>query len=214
MAMTREQKNAYQREWVKRNLEKKKEQDRKYREANREKIKAYHKEWRDKNRDHLNEQQREKYKENPEAFKARTDRYREAHQEEVKASRTRYNRENRQKRTDYERNKRQFDPVYKFRSSFTSLVSRYLRKHGYKGKKRTWEVVGCDFNSFLEYISSRFEEGMTLENYGSRSGCWNIDHIIPISTAETDADLERLNHFTNLRPMWARDNYKKANKTT
>ena len=213
MAMTKEQRNAYMREWKKKNREKVSEQNKKYREANREKIKTYHKEWRDSNREHLNEQQREKYKENPESFKARTDRYRETHQEEVKASRTRYNRENRQKRTDYERNKRRSDPVYKFRSSFTSLISQYLRKHGYKGDKRTWKVVGCDFDTFLEYITSQFEEGMTLENYGHKNGCWNIDHIIPICTAKTDEDLERLNHYTNLRPMWATDNYKKSRKT-
>lgn len=213
MAMTKEQRNAYMREWKKKNREKVSEQNKKYREANREKIKTYHKEWRDGNRDHLNERQRERYKENPQAFKERTDRYREAHQVEVRESRAKYNRENRQKRTDYERSKRQSDPVYRFRSSFRSLISSYLRKKGYKGGKGVWEVVGCDFDAFLKYITGQFEEGMTLENYGPRGGCWNIDHIIPICTAETDEDLERLNHYTNLRPMWASDNYKKSQKT-
>jgi hypothetical protein len=213
MAMSKEQRNAYMREWKKKNREKVSVQIKKYREANQEKIKAYHKEWRDGNRERLNEQQREKYKENPQAFKQRTDRYRETHQAEVKEARLRYNRENREKRSAYERNKRQADPVYKFRKSFISLISSYLRKHGYKGGKRTWEVVGCDFGAFLEYIMSQFEKGMTLENYGHKDGCWNIDHIIPICTAETDDDLERLNHYSNLRPMWASENYKKSKKT-
>lgn len=213
MAMTKEQRNAYMREWKKKNREKVSEQNKKYREANREKVKAYHKEWRDSNREHLNEQQREKYKENPQAFKERKDRYVESHLEKVKESRMRYNRENREKRSAYERNKRQSDPVYRFRSSSTSLISQYLRKYGYKGGKRIWEVIGCDFNSFLEYITSQFKEGMTIENYGHKDGCWNIDHIIPICTAKTDEDLERLNHYTNLRPMWSSENYKKSKKT-
>lgn len=211
--MTREEKNAYQREWVKRNRDKKKEQDKKYREANRERIKAYHKEWRDKNRKHLNEKARERYKENPEMYKEIKDRYIASHLDEVKQSRKRYNAENKQKRTDYERTKRQTDPVYRFRTSFRCLINGYLRKRDYKGGKGVWEVVGCDFETFLEYIKNQFAEGMTLENYGHKGECWNIDHIIPISTAKTDEDLERLNHYTNLRPIWASENYKKSKKT-
>lgn len=191
---------------------KKRESDRKYREANKEKIKASHKAWRDKNREKLNEQQRERYKENPQAFKERKDRYVESHLEQVKESRTRYKKENRQKCTDYQRLKRQSDPVYRFRSSFTHLMSLYRRKKGYTGSKGTWEMVGCDFDTFLLYIQNQFEDGMTLENYGHGKGCWNIDHIVPISTAKTDEDIERLNHFTNLRPMWSIDNCKKSRK--
>lgn len=210
--MTREEKNAYQREWVKKNKEKKKEQDRKYREANKEKIEAYHKEWRDKNRDRLNEQQRQRYRENPDAFKERKERYISSHLEQVKESRKRYKMENRQRCTDYERNKRHSDPVYKFRTSFIHLMSLYRKKKGYTGTKGTWEMVGCDFDTFLAHIQSQFEDGMTMENYGHGEGRWNIDHIVPICTAKTDKDIERLNHYSNLRPMWSSDNYKRPRK--
>lgn len=210
--MTREERNAYQREWAKRNKEKKKEQDRKYREKNKEKIKAYHKEWRDQNREHLNEKQRERYKENPQVFKERKDRYVASHREQVDESNRRYREENKQKRTDYERNKRHDDPVYRFRSSVVCLIRGYCRKRNYAGNKGTWEMVGCDFESFLTRIQSQFEDGMTLENYGHGEGKWNIDHIIPISTAKTDEDIERLNHYSNLRPMWSLENYKKSKK--
>jgi hypothetical protein len=213
MAMTREEKNAYQREWTKRNRDKVKEQNKKYREANQEKIKALHKEWRDKNREHLNEKQREKYRENPQAFKESKARYIATHQEQFTESNKRYRAENKQKRTDYERNKRHSDPVYRFRTSARNLIWQYNRRKGYKGNKTVWEMVGCDFDAFLEHITSQFEEGMTLENYGHGDGCWNIDHIIPISTAQTDEDIERLNHYTNLRPLWAIDNYKNLKKT-
>ena len=210
--MTREEKNAYQREWTKKNRDKKREQDRKYREANREKVRATHKAWRDKNQERINEQQREKYKENPQVFSDRAKRYRETHKEQVKESNKRYRQENKQKRTDYERIRRQTDPIYRFRTSFRCLISGYLRKKGYNGGKNVWEVVGCDFDTFLEYIQKQFEEGMTIENYGHSKGCWNVDHIVPIYNAKTDEDLERLNHYSNLRPMWASDNYKRPRK--
>lgn len=213
MAMSKEERNAYMREWNKKNRDKKRESDRKYREAHKDEIKAYHKGWRDSNREHLNEMQRGKYKENPEAFKERKERYVNSHLEQVKESRTRYKKENRQKCTDYERNKRHNDPIYRFRSGARHLIWSYNRKKGYKGGKTVWEMVGCDFDSFLVHIQSQFTEGMTMENYGLSEGCWNIDHIVPISTAETDEDIERLNHYTNLRPMWAIENSKKSRKT-
>lgn len=30
---------------------------------------------------------------------------------------------------------------------------------------------------------------------------WDIDHIIPISTAKTEEDIIKLNHYSNLRPL-------------
>ena len=42
----------------------------------------------------------------------------------------------------------------------------------------------------------------------------HIDHIVPISTASTEEEVIALNHFTNLRPMWARDNMVKGAKVT
>lgn len=191
---------------------KKREYDKEYRKANRERIYAAHKAWRDKNADHVREKARENYHKNPQAQKARKDKYQASHIEQVKESRHKYKVENRQRYADYEREKRHSNPEYRFKTSFVHLMSLYRKKTGYTGGKGTWEMVGCDFETFLAHIQSQFEEGMTMDNYGHRGGCWNIDHIVPISTAKTNDDIERLNHYTNLRPMWASDNYKKNKK--
>ena len=39
---------------------------------------------------------------------------------------------------------------------------------------------------------------MSWENYGV---VWDIDHIIPLSTALTEEDVLKLNHYTNLQPL-------------
>ena len=44
-------------------------------------------------------------------------------------------------------------------------------------------------------------------NYG-----WDIDHIIPVSKGITENDIIKLNHHTNLRPLWAFDNLSKGSK--
>lgn len=206
--MTREEKNAYQREWNKKNREKKKAQNKKYRETHKEQIKECHKKWREKNRDRINEKSREKYKENPQLFYERKKKYVENNREKVQQQNHNYKIKNRKKCTDYAREKRHNDPRYRLSSNLNSLIGQYTRGKGYKGDKSIREIIGCDIDFFIEHLKSRFIEGMTLENYGE----WTIDHIIPISMAKTDEDLERLNHYTNLQPLWASDNYRKSNK--
>jgi hypothetical protein len=46
---------------------------------------------------------------------------------------------------------------------------------------------------------------MNWDNYGLYNGesnyGWDIDHIIPSSSAITEEELIKLNHFTNLQPL-------------
>lgn len=51
---------------------------------------------------------------------------------------------------------------------------------------------------------------MTWDNKGLYNGelnyGWDIDHIIPLSSANSEDDLYRLNHFTNLQPLCSKVN--------
>lgn len=48
---------------------------------------------------------------------------------------------------------------------------------------------------------------MSWDNYGKKDG-WSIDHIIPLISAnlEDRQDLIKVCHYTNLRPLWTKDN--------
>ena len=57
-----------------------------------------------------------------------------------------------------------------------------------------------------------FAAGMSQENYGLGEGKWVVDHKIPLSIAKDEQEVYRLNHFTNLQPMWWRENMEKGSK--
>ena len=82
---------------------------------------------------------------------------------------------------------------------------------------KTIEILGCSYEDFRIYIESKFECWMTWENHGIYNGelnyGWDIDHIIPLSSVETEEDIIRLNHYTNLQPLCSYTNrYIKRNR--
>ena len=51
---------------------------------------------------------------------------------------------------------------------------------------------------------------MNFDNYGKYNGefnfGWDIDHIIPTSSAKTEEEIIKLNHYTNLKPLCSKIN--------
>ena len=67
-------------------------------------------------------------------------------------------------------------------------------------------LLGCSRDHLRRHLESRFQPGMTWENYG-RYG-WHVDHVIPCSAFDlTNPDeVRKCFHFSNLQPLWWRDN--------
>lgn len=68
--------------------------------------------------------------------------------------------------------------------------------------------LGCSMRDLAFHLESQFTEGMSWENYG-KSG-WHVDHRIPIASAKTKEEMILLLHFSNLQPLWAKDNLSKG----
>lgn len=100
------------------------------------------------------------------------------------------------------------DNISKLKSNISSLVRKSFRVKGYTKLSKTHEILGCDWDTFKIHLERQFLPGMTWENRSE----WHIDHIVPLASAKTEDDVIKLNHYTNLRPLWAKDNLEKGAK--
>lgn len=178
-----------------------KECKKKYNAENKERISQNKKEYLKRNREALLE-----YKKN----------YKQQNPDKVKESNKKWYNKNKniqeykEKKNEYHKFKMSNDILYATKNLTTNLISKSFRNKGFTKRSRTNEILGCSFEEFKNYIESKFENWMNWENRGLYNGesnyGWDIDHIVPLSIAESEDDIIRLNHYTNLRPLCSKIN--------
>lgn len=112
----------------------------------------------------------------------------------------------------YRKNRLLNDPFFKFCEVTRSLIKKSFSRNGKSFKKQTKsvEILGCSLEFFREYILSKCPKGVELKDFKMKG--YHIDHIIPISSATTEEEVIKLCHYTNLQPLWWKDNLSKSNK--
>ena len=79
--------------------------------------------------------------------------------------------------------------------------------------------LGCSISKLKIYLQLKFirnprklKQTMNWDNW-TRDG-WHIDHIKPLSSFNltNPEELKKACHYSNLQPLWAKDNLKKGNK--
>lgn len=106
--------------------------------------------------------------------------------------------------------KRRARPYEKLAAAIRSRIHDVL-KNGYKSA-RTEGLIGTTIAELKVYLERLFKEGMTWENYGFYG--WHVDHIIPLSSFDLTKQEEQKKafHYTNLQPLWAKENLQKHAK--
>jgi len=149
--------------------------------------------------------------------------YYEKNREHEIANAKRWQAENREHILDYQkarhRRRREIERVYNRNRIHASIfaylsnvlskrLNRVARDHGFRRCARAKELLGCSIEDLIRHLESRFTSGMSWENRGQ----WHVDHIRPCASFDlTDFDQQRVCfHYTNLQPLWGRDNRKKA----
>jgi len=103
-------------------------------------------------------------------------------------------------------------PQTKLKVNLRTRLGQMIRKSGTVKTESALELLGADIEFVRTYLKNQFQEGMTWENW-SRTG-WHIDHIIPLDSFDMTniEDRKKAFHYTNLQPLWAKDNLLKSNK--
>jgi hypothetical protein len=177
-----------------------------YKEKNRDRILEYEREYREKNKDEINQYQREyreknkeKYKEYYEKSKETYSKYREKNKDKI-----------RERMNKYFRERKEIDPLFKLSCNIRTMIYNSLIKKGYSKETKSYDILGIDYDELKLYFESKFESWMNWDNHGLYNGDfnygWDIDHIIPLASAENEEDLIRLNHYSNLQPLCSKVN--------
>ena len=136
--------------------------------------------------------------------------------EKIKTNR-RNSRQRRKDKTALQiKNRTANDPVFKLSRILRSRIGKVIEGNAHSGV--AIRDLGCTGEFLKKYLEDKFyshpETGelMTWSNH-SLNG-WHIDHIKPLCLFNlTDQEqLKQACHYTNLQPLWAKENLKKSGK--
>ena len=148
--------------------------------------------------------------ENPEKRKASVDKWRHKNPEKVKANRIRYHLINPKYMTHYSRKRYNTDVSYRLVCVLRSRLRAAIRNNVKTGS--AVRDLGCSIDALKLHIEKQFQSGMSWDNWGK----WQIDHIVPLSKFDltNKEQIEKACHFSNLQPLWSKDNQSKGAKIT
>lgn len=184
------------------------EQTKNERKLNGEKIRERDRRYYKENVKRINEKNKRSHDKNILRYKENQKQYYLKNKEYLLPKALKWQKDNREKRNLYFRGRRANDINFRLRSYLSSRISTVLKKNIKSAK--TEILVGCTMDFLKGYLEGKFQKGMTWKNQGS----WHIDHIIPCISFDLSKKEEQRQcfHYTNLQPLWAKDNFSKQAK--
>lgn len=168
------------------------------------KAKEVQRKWYQDNKERILKEAKEKY----ESDKSKSEAWRENNREKVLAQKKKYREKNKEKIKSYNKSynkSRKTDPLHSLKHRVSKSINKSLQQKGYTKRSRSHEILGCDWEEFKLHLESKFESWMNWDNRGLFNGeknyGWDIDHIIPLSSAASEEEIIKLNHYKNLQPL-------------
>jgi hypothetical protein len=196
-----------------------------YKEKYPEKVKNSLKQWRQNNKDHRSAYRKKYYQNNKTIEKEQSKIYREKNKEKISIKEKEYRKNNREtilkkkkeyfqknkdKHAKYVHERRKNDTLYRLQQNLRKRVRDALK--GNNKSAKTMELIGCSIEELWTHIEQKFTKGMNKKNYGLYG--WHLDHIMPCDSFDLSDPKQQKEcfHYTNLQPLWAKDNIAKSNK--
>ena len=178
---------------------------------NKSKIKEWNDSYKELNNDKIKESGKLYRENNKELIAAKKRQYRQENKEKLKERDKKYFQSYKHTANEKMKEKLNSDPLFKLKHNIRSSILKAFVRNGFsKNSTNTTTILGCTFEELSSHLESQFLEGMSWDNRGE----WHIDHIVPSTFGQTEEEIILLNHYSNLRPLWAADNISKFNKLT
>lgn len=181
------------------------ERQKQYREINKEKSRVYQREYQRKyranNPEKMKSLYKKRYKDNPKYHIESCKKWRENNPEKTNECQRKYG-----------KYKRATDPAFCIAANLRSRLHKVLKSQMAKKSDNSFSLVGCSPSDLKIYLEGKWQSGMSWDNY--KHNGWHIDHIRPCSSFNLlDAEEQKkCFHYTNLQPLWAKDNLSKSDK--
>ncbi len=106
--------------------------------------------------------------------------------------------------------RRKTDPEFKLSAALRVRLNNAVKRNSKGGS--AVKLLSCTIKELKIYLEAKFQPGMTWDNWSLYG--WHIDHIIPLSSFDLSdhTEIAKACHFTNLQPLWAKDNMSKGAK--
>lgn len=147
-------------------------------------------------------------------------RYREENWESVYRKKREYIRNNRDDvrrwYRKYSKKRKENDIQFKIACNLRARLKSAVKNRS--ASKIIKENLGCSIEELICKLESQFypntetDEKMSWDNYGLYG--WHLDHIKPLVMFDltSSGDLKKACHYSNLQPLWAKDNLSKGAK--
>ena len=93
------------------------------------------------------------------------------------------------------------DSILKLSYNIRSNIAKSIKNQGYTKKTKTYNILKCDYNFFMEWVNGIASNGYT---YGV--GDLHLDHVVPMSLAQTEDESILLCHYSNYQLLTAKEN--------
>ncbi len=209
--------NERTRNWRLNNLEHCRELSRKYREQHKDELNLYSKRYQSSHLEKFREYNK-RYRDNMSPEQKLKQRIRDKRYVESARNnpvylekRRQWSRESARRtckhHTRYEQLRKQYDAEFKLKKQIRNSIRQAFKRRVSDKSCHTEEIIGCSVQELYQHLCNTFEKRYGIEYSGQDV---HIDHIIPLSLAETTEEIISLNHWSNLQLLTPQDNLSKS----
>lgn len=185
-----------------------------YRLKNKDKIKQIEKEYRKQNKNIISEKKKTYYENNKKEILDKSKQYYKNNKEKIIEKNTKYYEKNKNHLMDKAKirnaKRKKEDYIYKLKCQIRSMIKDCFKRKKTTKNQNSEKILGCSINYFQKYLLETYKKNYGIEWDGIEKV--HIDHIIPLSTANTEESIIKLCHYSNLQLLKAKDNLNKRDK--